>query len=235
MKMFITRKRKKRRFELVLISIIFFTCLFINFYNKKISPKIINISETKLEEITNMYVKNNIVPDYIDLETLVKIDKNKKEEIVSLDIDTNYANQLMVETIKKIQGNIFNLEFKDEMLKKYKNNIYLEIPISLARDGAILSNLGPKIPIKISFYEHAFGNIAVELTDYGINNALLKVFLEVELEQKLYIPYKENKNKKVFRLLIASKIISGTVPGIYGAALSKNSEILGLNSTGSNN
>ncbi len=90
----------------------------------------------------------------------------------------------------------------------------------------LINNLGPKIPVKINFYEHAFGNIEVELEDYGINNAILKIFLEVTLEQKIYIPYKEEKLNKTFRLLIGSKVITGTVPSIYGGSLNKTSDNL---------
>ncbi len=200
--------------------------MFFNYYNKKISPKILNIASTKIEEITNLYIKNNIVPEYVDLDKLINLNKNKKDEILYIDINTTYANEIMVNVVKKIQQNIFEFNINDSIIKKHQNNTYIKVPLLLADDGVLINNLGPKIPIKINFYEHAFGNIEVELEDYGINNAILKIFLEVTLEQKIYIPYKEEKLNKTFRLLIGSKVITGTVPSIYGGTLNKISDNL---------
>lgn len=216
MKRFKTYRCKKKNYTKLLVGIILTTFFLINFYNKKIAPKVVDIAETKIEEVTNIYIKKNIVPKNVDLNELITLKKNGKEEIESVDINTNYANEIMINVITKIQNNIFAMKIDDKLLKKKDDNIYLLVPLFLAYDGVLFSNLGPKIPIKISFYEHAFGNIELELVDYGINNALLKVYLEVYLEQKLYIPYKKNNKTKSFRLLIGSKIVNGKVPQIYG-------------------
>jgi len=227
MKRFKTKTVKAKHKELIILLIIAIILLFIDYYNKNITKKILDIASTKIEEVTNIYIKNNIVPENVDIEKLININKNDKGEILYVDIDTNYANQIMVSVIKKIQNNIFELEINDSLLKRNKRNTYLKVPLFLADDGALINNLGPKIPVKLNFYEHAFGNIEVELLDYGINNAIIKVYLEVILEQKIYIPYKEEKLNKKFSLLIGSKIITGTVPSIYGGTIHKSSS--GLN------
>lgn len=226
MKRFKTKSVKAKHNELLILLIIIIILLFLKFYNKNITKKILDIASTKIEEVTNLYIKNNIVPESVDIEKLININKNAKGEILYVDIDTNYANQIMVSVIKKIQNNIFELDINDSLLKKYKGNAYLKVPLFLADDGALINNLGPKIPVKLSFYEHAFGNIEVELLDYGINNAIIKIYLEVMLEQKIYIPYKEEKLNKKFSLLIGSKIITGTVPNIYGGSIYKSSSDL---------
>ncbi|MCH5167675.1 MAG: sporulation protein YunB [Erysipelotrichales bacterium] len=222
MRKFKTKYNKGNNYYLTFIFIIILVLSIINYYNKQISSKLLDISETKIEEITNIYIKNNIVPKNVDLSKLMVVNKNSNEEIVSVDIENNYANQIMIDVVKKIQNNIFELNINDPLLKKYKDITYISIPLFLAYDGVLLSNLGPKIPIRLSFYEHAFGNIEVELVNYGINNALVKIFLEISLEQKIYIPYKEVNKTKEFRLLIGSKIINGTVPSIYGGLYKQN-------------
>lgn len=226
MKKFKTKSIKSSHKEILLIIITITTFFIINYYNKKISPKLINVATTKIEEITNLYIKNNIVPQNVDVNKLININKNSKDEILYVDIDTNYANEIMVEVIKKIQANIFEFNTTDSLLKRYRNNNYLMLPLLISNDGVLFQNIGPQIPIKLNFYEHAFGNIKVELVDYGINNALIKVFLEVYLEQKMYLPYKEEKLNKKFDLLISSKIINGSVPSIYGGSINKTSSTL---------
>ena len=226
MNRFKTKKVNKHKLELYIFIIIAITFLLIKQYNQLISNKIINIAETKIEEITNLYVKKDIVPQNVDANELIKIYTNDEGEILTVDIDSSYANKIMVEVIGKIQNNIFAMEFNDELLKKHNNTTYLSVPLFIAYDGTLLSSMGPKIPIKLSFYEHAFGNIDVELTNYGINNCLVKIYLSVSLEQKIYIPYKDEKNYKKFDLLIGSKIINGQVPTVYGGSLMKSSEII---------
>lgn len=225
MKKFKTKYNKGNNYYLIIVVIIILVALIINFYNKKLSNKLLDIAETKIEEITNIYVKKDIVPKNVDLNKLIIVEKNSNEEIITVDIDHNYANEIMMNVITKIQNNIFEFNFDDSLLKENDGSIYIETPLFLAYDGVLLSNLGPKIPIKLTFYEHAFGNIKVELIDYGINNALIKIFLEVYLEQKIYMPYKEVNKTKKFDLIIGSKIITGKVPSIYGGMFQKSENL----------
>lgn len=223
---FKTRKHKKSKIEIYLIIIVLITFILIRKYNNLLSDKITDIAENKIEEVTNLYVKKDIVPQNIDIEELIKVYQNDAGEILSVDINSNYANKIMIDVITKIQNNIFMMDFDDELLKKKNDNIYLNIPLFMAYKGTLLSNIGPKVPIKLSFYEHAFGNIEVELIDYGINNCLLKIYLSVSLEQRIYIPYDSEKNYKNFDLLIGTKMITGRVPSIYGGSIMKSSEII---------
>lgn len=223
---FKTKKHTKGKIEIYLLIIAIIAFILIRQYNSLLSNKISNIAKNKIEEVTNLYVKKDIVPQNINLDELIKVYKNDAGEILTVDIDSNYANHIMVDVITKIQNNIFKMNFEDELLKKKNDNIYLSVPLFMAYKGTLLSNLGPKVPIKLSFYEHAFGNIEVELTDYGINNCLVKVYLSVSLEQKIYIPYDTDKSYKDFNLLIGTKIMTGKVPSIYGGSIMKSSEII---------
>jgi len=132
-----------------------------HFFNKNISPKIYNIALSKLDEINTLYIKKDILPK-TNIDELLIVNLNSKEEIVFVDVDYNKAYELMKKIIVKIQDNLFLLEqgkienFKNaKELKSYNNNLYLELPLGLAYDGVLFSNLGPKIPIKLSLYETA--------------------------------------------------------------------------------
>ena len=72
----------------------------------------------------------------------------------------------------------------------------------ISDNGVLFSSIGPKIPIKISFYEHVLGTVETSISEYGINNALLKVTLTIDLEQKLILPYKEQKVFNQYKLVI---------------------------------
>lgn len=110
MRKFKTKKKKNIYINFILISIFLICAFLLNNYNKKISPKIIDVASTKLEEITTLYIKNNIAPITADLSELIKITQNSKEEILMVDVDYNYAYDIMYDIVKKIQSSILELE-----------------------------------------------------------------------------------------------------------------------------
>lgn len=222
MRIFKTKTKKNIWYTFVLIFL--FVVILIIYYNKKLSINIIDVASTKLEEITNYYVKRNIVPQNSDVNDLININKNDKDEILYVDIDTEKANAIMVDIITKIQNNINDMEFEDKLLKKHNDNIYIELPISFS-NGSLVSNLGPKIPVKLSFYEQVLASVDTEVTNYGINNALVKIYLTVDLEQKIYVPFKKEKFTRQYRLLLSAKMINGRVPSFLGGTIS-NQEVL---------
>lgn len=233
MRKFKTKRNKQKNIGVVFVLILLFLFLLFYYYNKNISHKVINIAEEKLEEISILYIKKDIVPKKVVLNDLLKINMNQNGEITYVDIDMDYARELMVEIVSNIQNNIFDLEkgnikqFENSNeLKSYKGNLFLLVPLLLAEDGVLIQQIGPKVPIRLSFYEHVLGNIDTTITEYGINNALIKVNLEIELEQKLILPYTEKNYKRTFSLVLGSKIINGKVPSFYGGKYNKSSSIL---------
>lgn len=233
MKKFKTKRNKQKSIEVVFVLILLFLFALFYYYNKNISYKVINIAEEKLEEISILYIKKDIVPKKVVLNDLLKINMNQDGEITYVDVDMDYARELMVEIVENIQNNIFELEkgnisgFENSNeLKSYKGNLYISVPLLLGEEGVLIQQLGPKVPIRLSFYEHALGNVDTTITEYGINNALIKVNLEIELEQKIILPYTEKTYKRTFSLVLGSKIVNGKVPSFYGGTYNKSSSTL---------
>lgn len=226
MKRFRVKNKHKVKLDVQLCLVMFLVFFLMFNYNKKISPKIVDIASSKLEEITTLYIKKNIIPVNADLNKLINVTKNKNDEILMTDINYNYSYELMSEIVKKIQDSIFLLEqgnIKDfsnsRELKSFKNNLYLLIPLGMSSSGTLFSSLGPKIPVKVSFYEHVLGTIETTVQNYGINNAMIKVTLIIDLEQKMIVPYDIKKKNAQYKLELGSKLINGTVPSIYGGSL----------------
>lgn len=224
MKRFKTKIIKNKSHYIIFIVILSVSMMY--YINYSISESVSDIISTKLEEYANLVVKKRIVPKNVNSERLVKLYFNDKKEIIYSDIDMKYANDIMIEVVEKIQNDINELFINDDILTKNSKYYYVKVPISIGKYYTFISNLSPKIPVKVSYYEHSFGNIDLELLDYGINNALLKVYLTIDLEQKVYVPYNKNKFRKQYRVLIGSKIINGTIPNIYGGKMTKSSSII---------
>lgn len=212
------KPKAKSRIEYFIIIIFALTFIQMYYYNKLISVSLLNISSTKLEEITNIYIKKDIVPMNSDINNLLTINRNSKDEILYVDINTEEANKIMVDVVTKIQNSINKIEFKDNLLKKHNKNIYMKVPLTL-NSGPLISSLGPKVPVKLDFYEQVLASIDTEVTNYGINNALIKIYLTIDLEQKIYIPFKNDKFKRSYRVLLSAKMTNGTVPSFLGGTI----------------
>lgn len=233
MRMFKTKRKRIKVIEIYLTIIVVIVTLMLQSYNSKVSDKIIGISKDKLEEITTLYIKKNITPKGLEFNKLINVNINKDGEIIYVDIDNDYARNIMVDIVGKIQQNIFELEKgnikgfeNNNELKSYKGKLYIEVPMLISEKGVIFSNIGAKIPVKLSFYEHVLGNVDTKITEYGINNALVTVYMSITLEQKIIVPYLEEKIKHDYSIVLGSKIINGKVPSLYNGVMNKTSSVL---------
>lgn len=233
MRKFKYHNHRKIMLNYLLVVIILTTFFLLCGYDKKISPKIIDVASSKLDEITTLYIKKNIIPQKIDLFELIQVTKNANDEILMIDTNYEYAYKLMKEIVNNIQtsihllekGNIGGYENSRE-IKTNNQNLYLELPLGLSKTGTLFSSLGPKIPVKMSFYEHVLGTIETNVEAYGINNSLIKVTMIIDLEQKLILPYQEKKINKQYKLELGSKVILGTIPDLYGGNIFQKSSII---------
>lgn len=232
MKRFKTKKKNYAQINYILILIFVTTSVILHYYNSNISPKIENIAIAKLDEITTLYVKKDIMP-LVNLDNLINITLNDAGEILYVDINYDYAHEIMIESVSKIQNNILKLEqgnleilANKKELQTHDGNLFLKVPLGLTFKGVLFSNLGPSIPIKLSFYEHALGNVETNISEYGINNALLTVTMSIIIEQKLIIPYQEKKQTSTFTISLGSKVITGVVPDFYGQNIRRSSSII---------
>ncbi len=234
MKRFKCKRMTKSKIDMLLVCVLILTLIIMHFFNNKISPKVYNIALSKIDEINTLYIKKDILPK-TNIDELLIVNLNSNEEIVFVDVNYNKAYELMKNIIVKIQDNLFLLEqgkiddFKNAReLKSHNGNLYLELPLGLAYDGLLFSNLGPKIPIKISLYEHVLGNIETEVKEYGINNAILNVTLTISLEQKMILPYQEKKVVQDFSLVLGTKVVNGKVPSLYNGAYKSSSSTIDI-------
>ena len=109
MKRFKCKKITKGKIDGVIVLILIITLVIMHFFNKNISPKIYNIALSKLDEINTLYIKKDILPK-TNIDELLIVNLNSKEEIVFVDVDYNKAYELMKKIIVKIQDNLFLLE-----------------------------------------------------------------------------------------------------------------------------
>lgn len=238
--------RRQNKFNLKVshvLGFIFFLILFLSFiffhnFNKKVTPHLLSVAEAsinKLNESILMQYRVSDVYQKVELEDVIVITKNSKEEIISVDFKLENAYNALSLITNYLQSNLDDKSVRKNILKYYDNDInsnldsiILMIPIGVVSNGIYLANLGPRIPVKISYIGYLGTNVRIKLEDYGINNILISLYIDCSITNEFIIPNTKKEVNHNYNILIASKIIQGKVPDYYGGILETKSNILNV-------
>ena len=219
----------------IIVTVFLLSFLFIHYYNKRISNKIISIAQIKINEYSNDIIMdsfNKQILDEHEINNIIKISKNKSDEIIAVDFDLKKAYLVSMNVSKNIRDSLNNLEkqnLKEEFLDYYqKDGFVLLLPIGLASKNIYFSNLGPRIPVRIKFVGNLTTGLQTKIKEYGVNNSLIEVYLKVSLNEEIIVPYSSKKINNSCEILLSSQVIEGIVPSIYNGLLEKNSSLINV-------
>ena len=82
-------------------------------------------------------------------------------------------------------------------------------------DNIILANIGPKIPVKLNMIGDILTNINTKVTDYGINNAVVEIIVDVEVYEQVILPFTTKRITINTDIPIAVKLIQGEIPSYF--------------------
>lgn len=209
------KERLKRKYYILitfLISLFLFIIIF-SLYSKKLNPKLNDYIDFLVkDEIYKKVIKSNNFITNEEVNDILYIDKNKSNEIVYLDYDIDKTYKLLNKYI-------------DSLKKDNSKSEILTVPFFIASDNIIISSLGPKIKFKYEIIDNIKGKIKTKVTDFGVNNALVEMYFELEIGYLVVIPMNKKESILKTEILISSKIINGKVPTFYGKNIFKESSV----------
>ena len=224
---------------LILILIGITTIVFLNIFNKAVNPRILEVATQRISTFNNLIMiqtySKEIMPS-ADITDIITIVQNSKEEILTVDFKLGNAYEILRNATINLQDKIAKLElgqlqemgFSDPDLSNGYEGLILNIPIGVASKSIYFANLGPRIPVKIRMIGNVIGIINTKITDYGINNALVEIYMDLTVTEEIMTPVTFETIKTNYEVLIASKVIQGIVPSFYGGLIQKNSEIINV-------
>ncbi len=227
---------------IVLFSVFLGSFFLIQILSIRINPILYNYVNLEVERITSNVVDgtvNEILADDLD-DQLFSISKNSNGEIEMVDYNTKEVNKLLGKISNNIQNKLISLEdgnLKDFMVsdafrgKKFyhvKNGVVCEIPMGALSGNGFLSNVGPVIPIKMSFLGQVSCNLKTKVTNYGINNLYLEISVHVEVKERVTMPKMSKDSVVEVDAPLTVKIIQGVVPEYYGGSINQDSNIFSL-------
>ena len=233
MKRFKKRKNLKisKVIYMVVALIFFFTYILFNLYSKITSDKLIDVTFIKLDEFMESFLSNNINFDLLKddvMKDIIVINKNKEGEILYVTYDMDQAYYALEVVTQELETAISDLENGNKSVKSRNivsggKGIALRMPFFTGSSSVLLSNLGPSVYVPVNFVGSVLTNIKTKITDYGINNALVEIYVTVELKTDLISPVSEKTNKIDYDVLVASTVINGRVPEVYGGLIQSKS------------
>lgn len=252
MKKRIHLKRKFSFFEkkinfviFIVIMLIIMIVLILNFISLKVNPVLLDYAQMEARKIASIIINdavNQNITNDIDVEELFIITRDTNNEVKTIDFNPIIVNQILTETTILVQSNLRYLEQgKVDMLNltnnalidynqdKLKQGIIYEIPSGVIFGNSFLANIGPKIPVKFSLVGDIVGYINTNVTDYGINNALIEVNIVLELSEQVILPFVSEKITIDTTIPVALKLIQGSVPNYYLNGLNSPSFALPIN------
>ena len=198
----------------------------INYYDQQISPQLLAYTEVKIKQIAVSIIGEaiNSEIEQIDTNNLFEIIKDNDGEIEILNFHTLEVNEVLSKVASNVEKQLKELETGqlsniDPLLTnpKYNNNTNLvySVPLGVASNNIFLSNLGPEVPVKLNLIGDITTNIDTSIKEYGINNALLELYLHIEVTIQITIPFNSTKTKIINELPLTIEVIQGKIPLNY--------------------
>lgn len=243
--------KKRRQFDkintiIVVIILLFLSIIIVlGYINSKLSPLLLDFAELETSKLANLIINRAVtkqIANGIEIDKLFSTIQNKEGEIQTIDFNPTIVNKVLNMTTNAVhtslkaveQGNIDMIEVPDDILveydkKKLKKGIVFEIPLGSVSGNAFLSNLGPRVPVKLNLIGSVASNINTKINQYGINNAMIEVYVKIEVTEKINLPLASKSVTVSSDIPIAMKIVQGKIPEYYNnSGLNANSPIFTL-------
>lgn len=221
------KKRKKNKWNIYIILLFCFVWNNIEFISKNLLPKIENVVKSNVNKGIYNYVFNMFDRDVLEDEELmnvIELNLNSDGEVVSVDYNFNLAYEYLTDGMNELYNNLTHLKI-DNDYDKTEDGIFF-VPVGLAYNNMLLDYIGFKIPCKINYISDVDMGFKTKVSDYGMNNLLIELYLCINVKNELMSPSSFYTFGEQYELVIAAKVVMGRIPSYLGGTIEKSSAIV---------
>lgn len=248
MRMVLGKKRKKKNRLLIciiiLVLVVIMSFSFINYYSNKALPLLLTYAESETRKLVILVINKAVTKQInnVDTDDIFEVTYNSAGEVILVDFNSKRTSQAlsMITSLVELnlraieEGKIDMLELPDNSLNSFdtellSKGIILEVPLGVISGSSLLSNVGPKIPVKLSLIGDVSSGFSTEVVEYGINNALIKVYIDVKVDARVVMPVISDDISISASIPIAMKVIQGKIPEYYMNGFTTKSNIVTSN------
>lgn len=200
--------------------------IFIYYFEKKLGNELITCAENQVHQIINLTMNQSINKNTknINYKNLINTEKNNQKEITIIEYNTKEINIIKNNITKELEKEIINItkgkltnniDKSDISYQNINNNIIFLIPIASSTGNYLLSNIGPKIPIKLKLVGEVTTDINSKIKEYGMNNALIEIDLISSATLNIQMPFLSKKIIVTNTTPLTIQMIQGKIPEYY--------------------
>ena len=210
----------KRLLIALLLFIIIFIILLIKVFDEKATPIIKNYANVQTKRIGIEILRSvatKEVNKVIKSNELFKITKDNTGKIESIDFDTTVVNEALIAASKNVRSRLKEIEKGKNLPMELsegngKDGVIFYVPIGIILGNSFLSDIGPRIPVRIKYSGNVGLDVKTRVKEYGINSALIEIYIYIEVTQRTILPFSSNDVKLHSEIPIVMKVIKGDLP-----------------------
>ncbi|MFC0300995.1 sporulation protein YunB [Virgibacillus soli] len=214
--------------------VLMITAFSIWFIDQKIKPVLIDIAERKIDEFAtraiNAAVKFAEEYTFEDI-TETQVDNNGNVTVVGWNSSlVNKINRAATDRVEEFfhsmnrgepphyedplgEPSVYG-DTVDELVER--DPTVVEIPLGQITGNTILANLGPKVPVNLELVGSVTTDIIDEREEFGINSVFMTLYVLVEADVQIVIPFSTKVTTVSTKILIDKHLVMGQVPDFYG-------------------
>ena len=177
------------------------------FMEQVVKPTIASVGEVKAKSMIiqtiNEVVRIKFLED-INSANLLDIITDENGKIAMVKADSVAMTELSYDLAARIQ----------EEIKEIREEKVL-VPLGTILGNQILSQTGPRVRLKVLPIGTSKVSFNTEFEEAGINQTKYKIYLKVESQARVLVPFSSNDIELETVLLVAETIIIGDVPQTY--------------------
>ncbi|RKQ29610.1 sporulation protein YunB [Oceanobacillus halophilus] len=215
---------------------IFVICIIISMQiiSRGLTPAIIEISETKTEEFATRAINMAVrFAEGYDFSDVLNITYDNEGHVATYNWNQNVVSEINRVATDRVEEFFLHMNRGDPISYDYslhepynysdgaedraaQDPTLIEVPLGEITGNAVLANLGPKIPINLELVGAVRTNIKRETEPLGINGSWVSLYVNVEADVQIIIPYITDVTTVQTEIYIDSGAIMGDVPDFYG-------------------
>lgn len=195
---------------LIIVLILIVSYIFIKLFTIRSESYLLEYSNKKSTNIVTSIINKSISEVLLsdDYENLINVEKNDNDNITNLNFNNKKINDILNKSTTYILSNIKELESNDSLI--------FYVPIGIIHNIPVLVNISPKIPFKINIIGDVVSDTKINIEDYGINNSMIEIALNITMQVQIILPFKSNTISIDKKILLDNKVIQGQIPTYYG-------------------
>ncbi|UII55428.1 sporulation protein YunB [Cytobacillus spongiae] len=218
-----------------LITFVFFafsTAAGLWFINKGLEPTLMSYADSQTRKIASLVINkaiNKKIANVMDINDIIEtVPSPNGANTTTTKFNTEIINRVQGEIASLVQTNIKEAEagnlsalesVTDIEIETDKSNsaegIVYYVPLGQATENALLGNLGPQIPVRFNAIGDILADVKTEMKEYGINNVYVKVYIHLEVNVQIIIPFATKVTTVKQDIPVAMGLIQGEVPQFY--------------------